>query len=144
MADLIDKNNDTGQRKRQRSHSRQEDETKEFRQITNNMMKEIASLKEMIKPISSMANDIDNIKRIMVKHGSQIQENSKKIDNINSVINSCNGGNDTDAANSARSKNQNNVDLENIVEEVKLQLQLQNKLYVTNAINEAEIRNTFN
>ena len=62
MADLIDKNNDTGQRKRQRSHSRQEDETKEFRQITNNMMKEIASLKEMIKPISSMANDIDNIK----------------------------------------------------------------------------------
>ena len=80
----------------------------------------------------------------MVKHGSQISEKSQKIDDINSVINNCNGGIDTNAANSARSKNQNNMDLENIVEEVKLQLQLQNKLYVTNAINEAEIRNTFN
>ena len=72
MADCIDKNNDTGQRKRQRSYSRQEDETKEFRQMTNNMMKEIASLKEMIKPKSGIANDIENIKRIMAKHGSQI------------------------------------------------------------------------
>ena len=52
MADLIDKNSDTGQRKRQRSYSRQDDETKEFRQMTNNMMREIASLNEMILRIS--------------------------------------------------------------------------------------------
>ena len=90
MADLIHKNNDAGQRKRARSYSRQDDEPKEFRQMINNVMRDIASLKEIIKPISTIANDIENIQRIMVKYGAQISENSQEIDDINSVINSYN------------------------------------------------------
>ena len=104
-----------------------------------NIKKQLMPLKELMKNMENQTRDMINVKCLITKLDEKIKEKNKKFDSLREIVNSINNSRSANTAQTANDvKNENFVD--ELANEVKWRISLENQIRITTAKDENEIK----
>ena len=107
-----------------------------------NIKKQLMPLKELMKNMENQTRDMINVKCLITKLDEKIKEQNKKFDSLREKVNSIDINRPANTAQTANEGNNENF-VDELANEVKWRISLENQIRITNAKDENEIRQIF-